>query len=398
MQPGGDRPVSAARAALAITAAELRRFMRDRSNIFFVFIFPLLLVVVIGAQFGGGGSQGSVVVTGESSGLRSALVTELEDADLTVSVAGADAASEQLARGRTDVGLTVPPEAADAYGSGADITLEMVLGSSSGSTATAQAVQGAVDSLRASRGQVAALTEAGAPADAVEGALTQARESVEPATVQVVDVDDIAQAFAGVGQFEVGATSQLLLFVFLISLAGSATLIQARKYRVIARALTAPVSTRTVVAGQALGRFAIACFQGVYIMVVTALLFDVGWGDLVAAVLVLAAFAAVAAGAAMVIGATMDNDSAASGVGVGAGLVLAALGGGMLPLELFPDGMRMVANFTPHAWAYEAFATIQRHGGTVVDVLPELGVLVGMAVALLALGSWLLRRSLVRAL
>lgn len=392
------RAGSGVRTLLSIAAVELRRFMRDRSNIFFVFVFPLLLVVVIGAQFGGGGSQGSVVVTGEPSDLRGALVAQLENADLTVSFAGADAAAEQVARGRTDIGLTVPAQAADAFDAGADVELEMVLGSSSGSTAAAQAVQGAVQSLRTARGQVAALADAGAPPDAIEGALAQARESVEPVTVQVVDVDDVAQAFAGVGQFEVGATSQLLLFVFLISLAGSATLIQARRYRVIARTLAAPVSTRTVVGGQALGRFVIAGFQGVYIMVVTALLFDVDWGNLVAAVLVLAAFAAVAAGGAMVIGSALDNDNAASGVGVGAGLVLAALGGGMLPLELFPDGMRAVANFTPHAWAYEAFAEIQRHEGTVVDVLPELGVLVGMAVVLLVLGSWLLRRSLVRAL
>ena len=33
------------RTALAIAGVELRRFLRDRSNIFFVFIFPLLLVL-----------------------------------------------------------------------------------------------------------------------------------------------------------------------------------------------------------------------------------------------------------------------------------------------------------------------------------------------------------------
>ena len=35
------------------------------------------------------------------------------------------------------------------------------------------------------------------------------------------------------------------------------------------------------------------------------------------------------------------------------------------------DGVRA----TPHRWAYEALATIQRHDGTLGDVLPELGVL-----------------------
>ena len=35
------------RPVLAIVAAELRRFLRDRSNLFFVFIFPLVLVLVL---------------------------------------------------------------------------------------------------------------------------------------------------------------------------------------------------------------------------------------------------------------------------------------------------------------------------------------------------------------
>jgi ABC-2 type transport system permease protein len=50
------------------------------------------------------------------------------------------------------------------------------------------------------------------------------------------------------------------------------------------------------------------------------------------------------------------------------------------------------------AWASEAFAEIQRHNGTLVDILPQLGVLLAFAVVLLVLGSWSLRRSLARAI
>ena len=50
------------------------------------------------------------------------------------------------------------------------------------------------------------------------------------------------------------------------------------------------------------------------------------------------------------------------------------------------------------SWAYDALADIQRHEGTLADILPQLGVLAGMAAALLVLGAWLLRRSLNRAL
>ena len=104
----------------------------------------------------------------------------------------------------------------------------------------------------------------------------------------------------------------------------------------------------------------------------------------------------VSAGAAMLLGTVMENEGAAGGLGVGLGLVLAALGGAMMPLEFFPDTMRTIANVTPHAWGYEAFAEIQRREGTLVDIAPQLGVLAAMAALLLALGAWSLRRSLDR--
>ena len=114
--------------------------------------------------------------------------------------------------------------------------------------------------------------------------------------------------------------------------------------------------------------------------------------------MVLVLFSLVSAGAAMLLGATMDNEGAAAGLGVGAGLVLGALGGSMMPLELFPSTLRAVSRLTPHAWANEALAQIQRRGGGLADVAPQLAVLAAMAAALLVLGAWALRRSLVRAM
>lgn len=133
-------------------------------------------------------------------------------------------------------------------------------------------------------------------------------------------------------------------------------------------------------------------------MAASSLLFGVEWGNLPAALLVLLVFALVSAGAAMVLGSVLDHEGAAAGAGIGLGLVLAGLGGSMTPLEFFPETMRTVANITPHAWAYEALADLQRRGGGLADILPELGVLAAMALVLLLLGGWLVRRSMTRAI
>ncbi len=384
------------RNALTVAGAELRLFLRDRSNLFFVFIFPLLLVLMIGAQFGEGAGAGRVGVSGADSDLRSALVRQLETEDVVVSDVAWDDALELLARGRLDAALRVDGAAASAYESGGDVALEVVRSASASAQVVELDVRVAVEALRAARSRLVALEQWGVPTDRAEAALATAEREVDPPVLEVTYVDELSEAFAGLGQFDFGASGQLLLFVFLSCLAGSATLIQARRLGVISRMLAGPVTAGEVVAGQIGGRWAIGMFQGGYIMLATTLLFGVSWGTLWLSLLVLLLFSLVAAGAAILVGTLLENEGAAGGVGVGVALVLAALGGSMMPLELFPDTIRFVANVTPHAWAYDAFAEIQRRGGTLSDVLPQLGVLTAMAVLLAALGAWSLRRSLSR--
>lgn len=304
---------------------------------------------------------------------------------------------EQVARGRADVGLLITDADETAYNEGRDVEMETLTSSQLSGQATVQQLTTAVQAATERDGQVAALAEAGADQAAIPQALESAQSRVEPPVLQIEDVDEVAREFEGIGRYDQGAAGQLVLFVFLISLAGSTTLILARRTGVIARSLAAPVSSLQALSGQALGRWAIAVFQGAYIMLATAVLFGVDWGSTLLSLLILVVFGSVAAGAAMLLGSMVDNEGAASGLGVGLGLVLAALGGCMTPLELFPDTLRTIAHVTPHAWAYEAFAEVQRHDGTLVEILPQLGVLIGMALVLL-LGAWALRRSLSRAM
>jgi ABC-2 type transport system permease protein len=134
----------------------------------------------------------------------------------------------------------------------------------------------------------------------------------------------------------------------------------------------------------------------VYIMILTLIVFGVDWGDPLGAIALLVGLSAVGAGAGMLMGATFSNDQQAGGVGVVIALGMAALGGAMLPLELFSPTMQRIAHITPHAWALDGFAELVRRGGGVVDILPELGVLAAYAVVLFALASWRLRVAITR--
>ncbi|WP_068403451.1 ABC transporter permease [Kribbia dieselivorans] len=388
------------RAVLAIAAAELRRFVADKGNIFFVFIFPLALVFVIGSQFGGSASIGSVALVGANSPLKAELVTQLEAAEVKVTSTDAESMRRQVARGGVDVGVVIPDGAAADFDAGREVPLEMTTSSQGNAAAVAIVVRQAANTAMLRSGQEVALRAGvrGASEERIAAALDRAAVAVPPTRVAVKDTSGLDQAFSGLGQFDLGASTQLLLFSFLSTLSGGAAMISARRNGVIKRIMAAPVTATQAVAGQAAGRLVIAWVQGLYIVLATWLLFDVRWGNLFAVAVLFLAFALVASGVAMIIGVLADNEGLGIGLSVGLGLVLAALGGLMLPLELFSDTMHRVAMFTPHAWAYEAMAEIQRHGGGVLDILPELGVLLVMAAVALGLGGWLLRRSLARAM
>ena len=115
--------------------------------------------------------------------------------------------------------------------------------------------------------------------------------------------------------------------------------------------------------------------------------------DGLAATLAVVAFSLVAAGVAMLIGAVATNAEQASSIGVFAGLGIAAIGGAMVPPEIFPEPMATISWLTPHRWALDAFRELIAGGG-VVDILPQLGVLFAAAAVVLALATWRLRVSL----
>src|SRR5439155_23376997 len=84
----------------------------------------------------------------------------------------------------------------------------------------------------------------------------------------VVPAVSVTQATAGtalfsrtLGQFDEGAWTELLLFLFLIAMTGSVALIESRRLGVSRRMLATPTSSVTVFTGETLCRLLIFCAQ-----------------------------------------------------------------------------------------------------------------------------------------
>ena len=386
------------RAALAIAGTSVRRLLRDRSNLFFVFVFPLLLVLLLGSAFGGSFDARIGVVGGDDGGLGQELADRVADLDgVTVEAFDDDGGLRvDVARGNLAAGLVIPDDYDERLRAGEEVEVEYVAGpAASGQLLRASVVAAVAGQANLVRAALVAADATGVAVDAALDAATAASEAVPGVDVTVTEAGESTFAeFEGLGQFDLVTHQQTLLFTFLTSLTAAAALIQSRRLGVTRRMLAAPVSTRTILAGEALGRFGVALLQAVYIVVGTTLMFGSSWGTPAGWVPLVTLFALVSSLAGLLIGAAFSNDAQAAGIGVLLGLALAAVGGCMLPLELFSDTMQRVAHVTPHAWAMDGFAELVRRDGGLVDILPELGALSGFALVLLVLASWRLRVAL----
>ena len=398
----GRRPRGAARQApggavkaLAIAATDLRRLLRWRANVFFLFLLPMLIILLLGAAFGG--SSARIGVVGGTGGLGHRLVTGVE-AQRAVEVrrfAGERDLERAVARGRVDAGLVVPGDYDARVTAGRAVTLRYFGRPDS----SAQQLAATVQAVAADEGAVLgaaqlAARERGEPFPRALARASATAAHVPRVTVALTAPDGAAYPRAE-GRFESGASTQLLLFVFLNSLNGAVWLIETRRLGIVRRMLSTPTSRRSILGGVLLGRLAIALLQALIIVIGSSLLFGVGWGDPLGTTIVVLAFCLVGTGAGMLLGAVCSTEQQAGPIALLLGLALAAFGGSMVPLEVFPSSVRSVAHLTPHAWANDAFSKLLQHGAGAADVLPQVAVLLAFAGVAIGLATWQLRRGIV---
>ncbi len=385
---------SSGRKAATIALTNLRRLLRDKTGAFFVIVFPFAIILVLGATFGQGFTPKLGVVAPDTP-LAQDLVRRLEAVDgLELVVhADADAVRDAVEQGSLEGGVIVAADHDEAIREGGTAQVAY-LARPSGAGQELRLTVAAVADRQAVAVTAARIAVDEGAAGSFEEALAAARAAEE-----VVPAVAVSARAAG-GQDEVeygmdaGAAQELVLFVFLTSLSASSMLIESRRLGVSRRMIASPTPVRTVVVGEALGRYVIALFQGALILLGTAIVFGVDWGNPWTAILVVALFAATATGAAILMGSALSNEQQAGSLGVFLGLALAALGGAMVPLEIFPPVMARIAHLTPHAWAIEALNETMATGAGPADVATDLAVLAVYAAALIAFAAVLFRRRL----
>jgi ABC-2 type transport system permease protein len=384
---------------LAIVGTAMRGLARDRLALFFIVLLPVVIILIIGITFGDAGSTRLPVgVVDQGAGpLGRELLADLEASPALDARAYDDQAALRRAvrRGVVAAGVAVPAGYDQALAAGGQAEMTFVVDQTRPApapvrSAVAAAVARQAAALKAAR---FAADTAGVPFDTALARARTLAASRQPVRVAATTLGGREDALPT--GFNYTAPANLVLFVFITSLAGAAALIESRRLGVSRRMLATPTPVGTILAGEALARFTIALLQGLIIFVVGWLVFGVDWGDPPAALLLVVTFALVGTGVGMLLGSVLTNAEQATSIGPPVGIALGMLGGCMWPLEIVPAPMRAVGHLFPHAWAMDAFIALIAKGESIAGIALQLAVLLAFATTLLTLATWRLRRALV---
>jgi ABC-2 type transport system permease protein len=387
---------------LVIAGNSMRRFLRDRTTVFFTIILPVLLIFIVGnATSRFDDPTFPVGYVDQGSGRLGAELLRSIDREPSIELESFDD-REDLAklvrRGGVVAGIVLPASYESRLRSGQAVEVEFLFDQTRGFPA---AVRSVVSGTIADQG---ALVQAASFAGRRTGlpfahSLEQAKRSARLVSNVAVGVEaetvgrTEARDYLPPG-FNYQAPSNLILFVFITSLAGSALLIRSRQLRVTHRMLATPTTARTVLAGETASRFAIAGFQALFIFVVGTVLFGVEWGTPLGAAAVILLFVAVGTSVGMLFGTIFRTPEQAGSIGAPLGIAMGMLGGCMWPLEIVPEPMQRFGHIFPHAWAMDAWIELIGRGGGIGDILNELAVLAGFVAVLFPLATWRLRRTI----
>ncbi len=375
--------------ALSMALRDARNLLRSRETLAWTFVMPIVFFYFIGTVTGGGGSEQrdsrdtiGVLIPGNAGPLADHLVRRLEDRDFRV-VRHDIEADWMNARRR----LRVPERFTASVLAGEPVKLQF------GRRGEGQGTD--FDELRVNRAvysELADVVAAGTNQQDPDAVATIAKIEEIAAMPRSLTVDVLAAGKrqripTGFEQAVPGITVMFLLMIMLTS--GGVALTIERESGVLRRLASTPMSRPAVVAGKWGARMLLGIIQLGFAMVTGRILFGVSWGwpNIVPVILVLLAYAALAASLGLLLGNFARTQGQAVGIGVLTTNALAALGGGWWPIEVTPRWAQQFALFLPTGLTMDALHKLLSFGMSGADVLPHIGLLLAAGVAFGAAAS-----------
>ncbi|HVS53480.1 MAG TPA: ABC transporter permease [Opitutaceae bacterium] len=185
------------------------------------------------------------------------------------------------------------------------------------------------------------------------------------------------------------------IMFLMFALNGAATsLFEEKKSGLVQRLLAAPVTRADILWAHFLFGVVLGLVQLVTVFFVGQLFFGIDvTGHLVNLTIVCVAAAAACTALGMFIASVSTSPESAMGLATFVVLTMSACGGAWFPISFMPEFMQQFARFTITYWAIDGFAQVLWAGKSLLQLLPTVGILLGIAIGVMTLAVWRLNHS-----
>ncbi|MDN4608881.1 ABC transporter permease [Sporosarcina highlanderae] len=177
-----------------------------------------------------------------------------------------------------------------------------------------------------------------------------------------------------------------IMFVMIMMLSMTGTLIEARQNGIWSRLFTTPVSRFQVLLGHFLSFFIVGWIQFFILIALSSTLFGVNWGHTAALFILVTSLLLCVIGLGMAIAGFVRTVEQQNAIGTLVIISTCMLGGVYWPISMVPEVMQKIANYIPQKWAMEGFTKLITEGGTIGDIAMPLIALLGFAALFLSIG------------
>jgi ABC-2 type transport system permease protein len=158
------------------------------------------------------------------------------------------------------------------------------------------------------------------------------------------------------------------------------------------RLLSSPMPRASIISGKILAYMVVVLLQVILLFTMGYALFKISLGDSPLALALLTLVLALAsASLGLLLGALCRTSQQAGRVGQVLGFVLLALGGTIFPTFDMGGLMGILSKLTPSAWAIQGYMRVMSEGWTLMQVAPNILILLGFAVVFFVLAVWRFR-------
>lgn len=177
--------------------------------------------------------------------------------------------------------------------------------------------------------------------------------------------------------FDQSIPGMMVMFTLLVLLtSGASALVQERTEGLLRRLASTPISRGELVLGKWIGKMILGAVQIGFAMLAGTVFFAFDWGpSLPMILLVMLGWGALCASLGLWLGCIVRTEAQASGIGVLAACVLAAIGGCWWPIEVTPDWVQGLQKLVPTGWTMDALHKLISFRAGAASAIPHVVVL-----------------------